>query len=150
MGPRQGYRGAEVSDADVVAYIEALEEPRRGQLERLHRLISEEAPGVEPKLRDYSGSLIGYGTYHYKGRSTEGDWFWLGVAPRKAYVSLYSMAQDPGGGYYAESFAPRIGVKSGKSCLNIKDPNAIDEALLREFVRESVRLLRELGAPNQT
>jgi hypothetical protein len=59
------------------------------------------------------------------------------------------MAQDPHGGYYAENFAPRIGVKSGKSCLNIKDPDSVDEALLREFVRESVRLLREQGAPNQ-
>jgi hypothetical protein len=139
-----------MSEAEVTRYIESLDEPRRGQLKRLHQLILEEAPDAPPKLWDYSGSLIGYGTYHYKGRSTEGDWFWLGVAARKAYVSLYSMALTPEGGYYAETFAPRIGVKSGKSCLNIKDPTVIDEAVLREFIRESVRLLNERGAPNQT
>jgi hypothetical protein len=139
-----------MSDADVLAYIETLQEPRRSQVLRLHRLIREEAPEIDAKLWDYSGKLIGYGDYHYKGRSTEGDWFLLGVASRKAYVSLYSMAIAPDGGYYAKSFAPRIGVKSGNSCLNIKDPNLIDEALLREFIRESVRLLAAQGAPNQT
>jgi hypothetical protein len=150
MGAGKGDGGPEVSAADVGAYIDTLPEPRRGQIERLHRLVREEAPDLPPELRDYSGPLIGYGTYHYKGRSTEGDWFWLGVASRKAYVSLYSMAITPEDAYYAESFAPRIGVKSGKSCLNIKDPNSIAETLLREFIRESVRLLRERGAPNQT
>jgi hypothetical protein len=139
-----------MSDADVLAYIETLPEPRHGQLLRLHRLIREEAPDVDAKIWDYSGKLIGYGDYHYKGRSTEGDWFLLGLAARKGYVSLYSMATAPDGGYYAKSFAPRMGVKSGNSCLNIKDPNLIDEKLVREFIRESIQLLQARGAPNQT
>jgi hypothetical protein len=139
-----------VSEADVLAYIETLPEPRHSQVLRLHRLIREAAPEMNARLWDYSGKLIGYGDYHYKGRSTEGDWFFLGVAPRKAYVSLYSMAMAPDGGYYAKSFAPRLGVKSGNSCLNIKDPNLADEDLLREFIRESVHLLQTHGAPNQT
>ena len=67
------------------------------------------------------------------------------MAARKAYVSLYSMAMAPDGGFYAQAFAPRMGVKSGNSCLNIKDPDLIDEALLREFIRESVQLLKAHG-----
>ena len=139
-----------MSDVDVLAYVETLAEPRHSQVLRLHRLIREEAPDIDAKMWEYSGKLIGYGEYHYKGRSTEGDWFLLGVAARKAYVSLYSMATGPDGGFYAQSFAPRLGVKSGNSCLNIKDPNLIDEELLREFIHESVRLLKTHGAPNQT
>jgi hypothetical protein len=54
------------------------------------------------------------------------------------------MAMLPdGGGYYTKAFAQRLGVKSGNSCLNIKDPNAVDEKDLREFIGESVRLMRE-------
>ena len=136
-----------MSDADVIAYIETLTEPRQSQLAYLHKLVREEAPDLPAKLWQYSGALIGYGDYHYKGKSTEGDWFLLGVAARKAYVSLYSMAQDPNGGYYAANFASRLGVKAGNSCLNIKDPLAVDEALLREFVRESVRLLKIQAPP---
>jgi hypothetical protein len=138
-----------MSDADVIAYIETLPEPRQGQVLRLHRLIREQAPDMDARLWEYSGKLIGYGDYHYKGKSTEGDWFLLGVAPRKAYISLYSMAMAPDGGFYAKSFAPSLGVKSGNSCLNIKDPDLIDEELLREFLRESVQLLKAHGAPNQ-
>ena len=60
------------------------------------------------------------------------------------------MATAPEGGFYAQSFAPRLGVKSGNSCLNIKDPNLIDEKLLREFIRESMKLLKTHKTPNQT
>jgi hypothetical protein len=136
-----------VSDSEVTDYIATLPEPRQAQLAFLHKLVREEAPDLPAKLWQYSGALIGYGDYHYKGKSTEGDWFLLGIAARKAYVSLYSMAQDPEGGYYAANFAPRLGVKAGNSCLNIKDPLTVDETLLREFVRESVRLLKIQAPP---
>ena len=107
---------------EVQGYIDSLEEPRRGQMRRMHEAIVKAAPQVDVKLWAYSGKLIGYGTYHYKGRTTEGEWFILGLANRKGYISLYSMAMR-GDQYLVEVYKERLqGVKSGRSCLNITKP----------------------------
>lgn len=45
------------------AYIDALEEPRRGEIERLHRLIRETLPALAPHVRS---GMLGYGEYHYR------------------------------------------------------------------------------------
>ncbi|HBI01526.1 MAG TPA: DUF1801 domain-containing protein, partial [Flavobacterium sp.] len=51
--------------------------------------LMEDFTGFEPKM--WGGSIIGFGSYHYKSeRSTqEGDWFLVGFSPRKAAISLY-------------------------------------------------------------
>ena len=40
---------------------------------------------------DYSGPLIGYGTYDYSNSkgTAPGRWFSVGLANRKAHISLY-------------------------------------------------------------
>ncbi|MPZ48168.1 MAG: hypothetical protein GEU75_02455 [Dehalococcoidia bacterium] len=132
---------------EITTYIDSLEEPRRGQMRRMHEAIVRAAPQIDMKLWDYSGKLIGYGTYHYKNKTTEGDWFSLGLANRKSYISRYSMGLRDGK-HLVEVYAQRLpGVKTGSSCLNITKPEQVSDGLIEELARETYELFKEQLAP---
>jgi hypothetical protein len=123
----------------VQAHIDSLPEPRRSQMQHLHDVITAAIPDADVTMFDYSGPLIGYGTYDYsnsKGDRT-GRWFSVGLANRKGYISLYSMGQRSGG-YLIEAVHDRFpGTKIGRSCLNISDPSSIDDDAVRDLARET-------------
>ena len=74
------------------AVIDGLPEPRRSQMQHLHEVILDTLPGIDVRVTDYSGSLIGYGWYAYSNsKGPAGEWFTVGIANRKAYISLYAM-----------------------------------------------------------
>ncbi len=80
-------------------YIAKLEEPRRTEVGALDALIRKTAPKLQPFI--HSG-MLAYGRCHYKYASgREGDWFRIGVASNKNYISLYICAGDDRG-YVAE------------------------------------------------
>lgn len=67
-------------------YIAKLAEPRKTEIASLDELIRKTAPKLEPFI--HSG-MLAYGPWHYKYASgREGDWFRIGVASNKNYVSL--------------------------------------------------------------
>ena len=121
---------------DAQAHIDSLPEPRRSQMQRLHDLVlAELPPAADVRMWDYSGPLIGYGTYTYsdrKGRPA-GEWFSIGLASRKGWISLFSMGIGDGGAL-VETMHPRFpGTKIGKSCINITKPELIEDAAVREL-----------------
>ncbi len=76
--------------------------------------------------------MVGFGAYHYKYASgQEGDWPAVGLAPRKAALTLYlSTGFDD-----AQDLLGRLGPHSiGKSCLYLKRPSEVDQDVLRELV----------------
>jgi hypothetical protein len=79
--------------------------------------------------------IIGYGSYHYKGRSgPEGEWFVVGLAAQKNYLSLYVNAASEGQSL-AKTYAPRIGkVKASSANLQFKRAADLDLDVLREMV----------------
>lgn len=86
--------------------------------------------------------IVGYGSYHYKGRSgAEGEWFIVGLAAQKNYLSLYvSGAED--GQSLAKAYAPRLGkVKAGSANLQFKRAADVDLAVLRELVARARDLM---------
>ena len=121
-------------------YIDGLEEPRRSEIRSLHDLIRREAPELEPHI---ASGMLAYGRYHYKGKSkgTEGEWFHIGLASNKRYISLYVMATDPkDGGYLAESYKERLAKADiGKSCVRLKRPGDVDQAALAELIRDGAK-----------
>lgn len=123
----------------ATAHIDGLAEPRRSQMRRLHEVITSAIPDADVSMWDYAGPLIGYGSYDYtdsRGKP-KGRWFSVGLANRKSYISLYSMGQRAGG-YLIEAVHDRFpGTKIGRSCLNITDPDSIDEDAVRDLARES-------------
>ena len=34
-------------------------------------------------------TIVGFGSFHYRGKTTEGDWFPVGFSPRKQNLTLY-------------------------------------------------------------
>jgi hypothetical protein len=82
--------------------------------------------------------IIGYGSYHYKGRSgAEGEWFIVGLAVQKAHLSLYvSAAED--GQYLVKRYADRLGkVKVGSSNVAFKRLTDLDLPAVLEMVERA-------------
>jgi hypothetical protein len=79
--------------------------------------------------------IIGYGSYHFKGRSgAEGEWFIVGLAVQKNYLSLYVTGAADGTSL-AKRYAPRLGkVKAGSANLQFKRAADLDLDILRELV----------------
>ena len=129
-------------DEDVAAaqaYIDSLPEPRRSQMQHLHDVIAAAIPDADVAMFTYSGPLIGYGTYDYSNSRGDrvGRWFSVGLANRKGYISLYSMAMHDGG-YLVEQLKDGFGgAKTGRSCLNLTKPELVEDDALRNLARES-------------
>ena len=123
---------------EAQAHIDSLSEPRRSQMQRLHDLLLEALPEADVRVWDYSGPLIGYGTYTYSNsKGPVGEWFSVGLASRKSYISLFSMATGPGG-YLVEALHHRFpGTKIGRSCINITKPELIDDAAVRDLATQT-------------
>jgi hypothetical protein len=118
-------------------YIEMLEEPRRSDIRELDALIRKLAPKLEPHL---ASGMLAYGHYHYKGKTTEGEWFNIGLASNKRYISLYLMAGDGKGGYLAESYKERLPKADiGRSCVRFKRPGDLDRRDLEELIRTAAK-----------
>ena len=127
------------------AHIDSLPEPRRTQMQHLHDLIAQAIPDADVAMFDYGGPLLGYGTYEYSNSRGDraGRWFSVGLANRKGYISLYSMAQTDGG-YLVEQLKDGFGgAKTGKSCLNLTKPELVDDDAVRNLARESWNQYRD-------
>ena len=124
--------------AAAAAHIESLDEPRRSQMQHLHDVITAAIPDAPIRLFEYGGTLIGYGLYAYSNsKGPAGDWFAVGLASRKSYVSLFSMGNRDGG-YLVEAVHDRFpGTAIGRSCLNITDPSTVPDDAVRDLVTET-------------
>ena len=126
----------------VEEHIDSLPEDRRVTVRAVHDTVRAAAPELDVKM--WGEKLIGYGSYHYRYASgREGDWFPIGLANNKAYVSLYICAADADG-YLAEQNAERLGTVSvGKSCIRIKRLEDLDLDVVAELSRRAAELVKE-------
>ena len=74
-----------VNDASVMKFLHRIaDEQRRNdcfEILKMKKQITKE----EPKM--WGSSIVGFGSYHYKGKSgREGDWMLTGFSPRKPVV----------------------------------------------------------------
>ena len=130
-------------------HIASLPDGVRDDIATLDAAISEVMAGQERVLWEgvfWGGTeqrIIGYGSYRYKGRSgAEGEWFIVGLAAQKNYLSVYVNATDDGQSV-AKTYAPRLGkVKASSANLQFKRVADIDLDVLREIVTRA----RELNA----
>jgi uncharacterized protein YdhG (YjbR/CyaY superfamily) len=116
-------------------YLAQVDEARRGDLRRLHELVREVAPQLEPTMEF---GFLGYGKHHYRYASgREGDWMRIGIANNRRYISLYCCSADERG-YVAERYRDRLPKADiGKSCVRFKRLSDLDEGALRDLIRES-------------
>jgi hypothetical protein len=119
-------------DPAVTEFIAGLPPNRRPMIEAVHQLVREAAPDLTAAMWK---NMIGYGTHHYGYASgREGDWFAIGLANQKRYVSLYLCAAVDGE-YLADANASRLGnVSVGKSCIRFTKLANLDLDVVRELV----------------
>ena len=130
-------------------HIASLPDDVRGDIAALDARISEvmgDAGRVLWEGRFWGGSdqrIIGYGEYSYTGRSgRSGEWFIVGLAAQKNYISVFVNAADDRG-YLAERYADRLGkAKVGKSSISFKRLSDIDLDVLLELVGSARKVVR--------
>ena len=115
--------------ADVHAFLDAATPERR----RVDGLALAEifgaVTGAEPVL--WGPTMVGYGTYRYRGASSEGDWPRVGFSPRKAQLSLYGLKDLPAGA----ELLPSLGkYTEGRGCVYVRKLDDIDLDVLRRLL----------------
>jgi hypothetical protein len=130
-------------------HIASLPDEVRDDIATLDTAIVRAMSGEERVLwegRFWGGSdqrIIGYGAYTYTGRSgASGEWFIVGLAVQKNYLSLYVNAAEDGTNL-GKRYAPRLGkVKAGSANLQFKRAGDIDLDVLAEMVTRARELVR--------
>ena len=130
-------------------HIASLPDDVRDDIAALDEAIAGAMPGEERVVWEgkfWGGTdqrIIGYGSYHYRGRSgAEGEWFVVGLAAQKNYLSLYVNAAEDGT-YLSERFGSRLGkVKAKRANVQLKYAADVDLDVLREMVGRARELTR--------
>ncbi len=128
------------TDADVKAYIAALEPDRRREEAQALLELYQRVTGEPAKM--WGPSMIGFGEYHYtydSGRS--GTSMRSGFAPRKGKHSIYLMCSDLDQASAAqfEARLAKLGKhKMEKSCLYVNRLDQIDMAVLEQIITDNV------------
>ena len=126
------------NEADVNAFLDAVENPRRRADARQVLDLIQAVTGEPPKM--WGSSIVGFGSYHYRYASgREGDWPVAGFSPRKQNLVIYIM---PGFSDYGDLLGKLGKFRTGKSCLYVNKLDDVDLELLEQLVRESVKEMK--------
>ena len=81
-------------------------------------------------------SIVGFGSFHYRGKTTEGDWFPIGFSPRKQNLVLYLHCVLEKQTALLETLGKH---KIGKSCLYIKKLEDIHIPTLKKLIKKAYK-----------
>ena len=126
--------GNSVSD-----FINAVpDELKRNDSFKLIELIKSQT-GLDPKI--WGGSIIGFGSYHYKyDTGHEGDAPLVGFSPRKDAFSLYLASDFDNKEKLLEKFGK---YEAGKGCIYIKKLQDVDTEVFQKMVDLSIKHLKD-------
>ena len=128
--------------ASVSKFIKSIENEQRRKDTQAVVKIMEQITKSKPTM--WGDAIIGFGKHSYKYASGHtGDWFLVGLSPRKQNLVLYIMS---GFKRYDDLMAQLGKHKTGKSCLYINKLEQIDTKVLKTLIRESVKHLKKKQA----
>lgn len=127
------------TDASVDAYLDGIANPERQRQARTLDEILQAVTRRPPVM--WGKTIVGYGRYEYRYDSgREGEHMLAGFSSRARNLTVYVM---PGFSEF-ESELEALGPHTlGKSCLYIKDFDAIDQTILKRILRRSVAIMRK-------
>ena len=108
---------------------------RNDEIAALEELIRANAPNLEPfEMR----GIRAFGHWHYKYASgREGDWFHVGLAGNKQYISLYVCPSNERGNI-ADQYRARLPKADiGKSCIRFKRLADVDIEVIAAMIRDA-------------
>lgn len=131
----------EITSTDPSDHIDSLPDDRRRDIALLDAEITKRMRGESGVLwegRLWGGSdqkIIGYGTFsHTNSSGKTSNWFMVGLAAQKNYISMYVNAVDDDG-YVLKKYADRLGkAKVGSASISFKSVEDINFEILMELV----------------
>lgn len=125
-----------VTDANVFAYIDQLDDPLQKQDSLDLVAMLEEITGHPPKM--WGTAIIGFDMYHYKSTrsSQEGDWPRIAFAARKGKMTLYVTHGIEEHAELLEKLGPH---SVSKGCLYIKHLKDVDMTILGKILKASYK-----------
>jgi len=128
-----GDRRTRPTDVDVTTFLDAVaDEARRADarevLEAMRRVT-----GAEPRM--WGDSIVGFGHQPYTtSDGKERDWFAVGLAPRKAALTIYGLTYHGSN----DDLMARLGKHTtGKGCLYVRRMDDVDREVLDELIARS-------------
>lgn len=82
----------------------------------------------------WGAAKVGLGSFHYRGKTTEGDWFNIGFSARKQDLVLYLHCELEKQGALLEKLGKH---KIGKSCLYIKKLEDMHLPTLKKLIMKA-------------
>jgi hypothetical protein len=131
----------ERTKANVDDYLAAIEGQHVEDLRLLDRSIRDQLPGQPRFLYEgkfWGGSdqqIVGYGVMDYVNRSGENvEWFLVGLAAQKNYISIYVNAVEDGE-YLLAKYKGRLGkVKAGSASISFDAVADLEFETLMELI----------------
>ena len=77
---------------------------------------------------------VGFGSFRYRGKTSEGDWFHVGFSPRKQDLVLYLHCELEKQAVVLEKLGKH---KIGKSCLYIKRFEDVHVPTLKKLIKKA-------------
>lgn len=123
-------RTTQPTSLSVDAVVDATTDDRRRRDTRAVLELMREVTGVEPVV--WGASMIGFGIQPYTtADGKEREWFAVGLAPRKAALTLYGLTYYGSNDDLLERLGPHT---TGKGCLYVKRLEDLDREVLTEMV----------------
>lgn len=128
------------NDASVIDFINTVDDETKKQDSLVLLKIFEECTGEKAAM--WGGSIIGFGSYHYKSArsSQEGDWPLTGFSPRKQNLTIYI---STGFDNYTKELEKLGKHTTSKGCLYIKRLSDVDLETLKFLIKDSAKRTRE-------
>ena len=126
-------RKTQPTGTSVEEVIDRVGDERRRDDAREVLDLMQEVTGAEPVV--WGPSMIGFGRQPYTtADGKEHEWFAVGLAPRKAALTLYGLTFYGSNQDLLERLGPHT---TGKGCVYVKRVDALDRDVLTEMVERA-------------
>ena len=88
-------------------------------------------------------TMVGFGSFHYRGKTSEGDWFHVGFSPRKQNLVLYLHCELEKQAELLDKLGKH---KIGKSCLYLKKFEDVHLPTLKKLIKKAYKSPAIAGA----
>ena len=88
-------------------------------------------------------AIVGFGSFHYRGKTREGDWFHVGFSPRKQNLVLYLHCELEEQSALLEKLGKH---KIGKSCLYLTKLEDAHLPTLKKLIKKAYKSPAIAGA----
>lgn len=134
-------RKTQKHDAAVEKFLASIkDEQQKSDCQHILELMNELTG--EPAAM-WGKSKVGFGSFHYRGKTSEGDWFHVGFSPRKQDLVLYLHCELEKQAALLEKLGKH---KIGKSCLYIKKFEDLYLPVLKKLIKKAYKSPAIAGA----